>query len=84
MALTELIDWLFSNHFQNYPPRPNENKTITLKKEIIGLKANIEKLQPEYEKKSKLFHSQKEVEGLYQNISEWCYLKNFKIFDIYS
>ena len=28
MALTVLIDWLFSNHFQNYPARLYENKTI--------------------------------------------------------
>ena len=27
MALTVLIDWLFSNHFQNYPARLYENKT---------------------------------------------------------
>ena len=31
----------------------------------------IKKIQPEYEKNSKLFHSAKEVEGLYQNISNF-------------
>ncbi len=60
----------------------NENKTITLKKEIIGLKANIEKLQPEYEKKSKLFHSQKEVEGLYQNISDFASINSLNIINL--
>ena len=29
MALTVLINWLFSSHFQNYPARLYENKTIT-------------------------------------------------------
>ena len=29
MALTELIDWLFSNRFQNYPLRPYEKKIVT-------------------------------------------------------
>ena len=47
----------------------NEKQTEVLKQEIILLKAKIKKTQPEYDKKSKLFHSQKEVEGLYQNLS---------------
>tara|TARA_B100000242_G_scaffold199440_1_gene144286 strand:- start:1236 stop:1874 length:639 start_codon:yes stop_codon:yes gene_type:complete len=60
----------------------NENQTAKLKKEIIGLKANIEKLQPEYERKSKLFHSQKEVEGLYQNISDFASMNSLNIINL--
>ena len=57
----------------------NEKQIGVLKQEIILLKAKIKKIQPEYDKKSKLFHSQKEVEGLYQNISNFASLNNLNI-----
>lgn len=38
-------------------------------KEIIGSKKKIKKLTPEHKKHSSLFHSKKEVEGLYESLS---------------
>ena len=38
---------------------------------IETLQANIKKLEPRYKKSSKLFHSKKEVEDLYSNISNF-------------
>ena len=46
-----------------------QNKIITFTDNMAELNQLIKKIQPEYEKNSKLFHSAKEVEGLYQNIS---------------
>ena len=60
----------------------NEKQTVVFKQEIVGLKAKVEKLQPEYDKKSKLFHSQKEVEGLYQNISNFASMNNLNIINL--
>ena len=60
----------------------NEKQTVVFKQEIIGLKAKVEKLQPEYDKKSKLFHSQKEVEGLYQNISNFASMNSLNIINL--
>ncbi len=60
----------------------NEQQTANFKQEIAALKANIEKLQPEYDKKSKLFHSQKEVEGLYQNISDFASANSLNIINL--
>ena len=57
----------------------NEKQTGVLKQEIILLKAKMKKIQPEYDKKSKLFHSQKEVEGLYQNISNFASINNLSL-----
>ena len=39
--------------------------------EIITLKADLEKMTPEFEKTSTLFHSKAEVEGLYQSLSRF-------------
>ena len=60
----------------------NEKQTVVFKQEIVGLKAKVEKLQPEYDKKSKLFHSQKEVEGLYQNISNFASMNSLNIINL--
>ena len=60
----------------------NEQQTANFKQEIAALKANIQKLQPEYDKKSKLFHSQKEVEGLYQNISDFASMNSLNIINL--
>tara|TARA_Y100001958_G_C21243335_1_gene572074 strand:- start:2191 stop:2826 length:636 start_codon:yes stop_codon:yes gene_type:complete len=59
-----------------------EQQTQTLKQEIVLLKSKIKKIQPEYDKKSKLFHSQKEVEGLYQNISNFASVNNLNIVNL--
>ena len=48
-----------------------QNKIITFTDNMAELNQLIKKIQPEYEKNSKLFHSAKEVEGLYQNISNF-------------
>ena len=40
-------------------------------KKIISAKAKIKKLTPEYKKHSSLFHSRKEVEGLYESLSQY-------------
>ena len=61
----------------------NDKFVKNAKKDLIEEeKANIEKLQPEYEKKSKLFHSQKEVEGLYQNISDFASTNSLNIINL--
>ena len=39
--------------------------------EIVSLKAELEKMTPEFEKSSTLFHSKAEVEGLYQSLSRF-------------
>ena len=53
----------------------NKNKIEEFKNDIETLNASVEELEPEYNKNSKLFHSKKEVEDLYQNISKYA-LKN--------
>ena len=59
----------------------NENKIKTeeLKNNIITLKGAVKNLKPEYEKNSKLFHSKKEVEDLYQNISKFALINGLSI-----
>ena len=59
----------------------NENKIkIEEFKNNIGiLKASVKKLEPEYVKNSKLFHSKKEVEDLYQNISKFALINGLSI-----
>ena len=47
----------------------NKSNIVTFGENIIKLDQVIKKLQPKFEKNSKLFHSAAEVEGLYQNIS---------------
>ena len=59
----------------------NENKIkIEEFKNNIGiLKASVKKLEPDYVKNSKLFHSKKEVEDLYQNISKFASINGLSI-----
>ena len=49
----------------------NENQTTIDEylANIENLQANVKELEPRYKKSSKLFHSKKEVEDLYSNIS---------------
>ena len=53
----------------------NENNINKYSDRIIELREEVKKLEPEYNNNSKLFHSKKEVEALYQNISKFA-LKN--------
>ncbi|WP_415303856.1 pilus assembly protein PilO [Candidatus Pelagibacter sp. Uisw_090] len=59
----------------------NENKIKIeeFKNNIIRLKSTVKNLEPEYEKNSKLFHSKKEVEDLYQNISKFALINGLSI-----
>ena len=59
-----------------------ENKIVTFGENMIQLDQLIKKLQPEYEKNSKLFHSAKEVEGLYQNISNFAISNGLNILNL--
>jgi len=47
----------------------NEENIEIFKNNIVNFKKIIETIGPEYTKNSKLFHSEKEVEGLYGSIS---------------
>ena len=49
---------------------------------IETLQANIKELEPRYKKSSKLFHSKKEVEDLYQNISNFAMMNGLTIINI--
>ena len=59
----------------------NENKIKIeeFKTNIETLKASVKKLEPDYAKNSKLFHSKKEVEDLYQNISKFALINGLSI-----
>jgi len=57
----------------------NKNKIEEFKSNIGTLKASVKKLEPEYNKNSKLFHSKKEVEDLYQNISKYALMNGLSI-----
>ena len=56
----------------------NKEKIIEFNNNIGTLKDAVTKLEPEYEKNSKLFHSKKEVEDLYQNISKYALMNGIK------
>ena len=47
-----------------------QNEISQFEDNIISLKKNIEKMKPEFEASSTLFHSKAEVEGLYQSLSK--------------
>ena len=51
-------------------------------KSLSILRVRIKKLKPEYDKSSKLFHSRKEVEDLYQNISNFAKTNGLSIINI--
>ena len=57
----------------------NKNKIEEFKNNIGTLKASVKKLEPEYNKNSKLFHSKKEVEDLYSDISKYALLNGLSI-----
>jgi len=60
----------------------NKNKILEFNSNIITIKKSIKKLEPEYKKNSKLFHSKKEVEDLYQNISKFALLNGLSIINL--
>ena len=57
----------------------NKIKIEEFKTNIETLKASVKKLEPDYIKNSKLFHSKKEVEDLYQNISKFALINGLSI-----
>ena len=59
----------------------NENKIKIeeFKNNIGTLTASVKKLEPDYAKNSKLFHSKKEVDDLYQNISKFALINGLSI-----
>ena len=59
----------------------NENKIKIgeLTNNVGTIKASIEKLEPDFAINSKLFHSKKEVEELYQNISKFALINDLLI-----
>ena len=60
----------------------NKAKIIQFNQNIGSLKATIKKLEPEYQKNSKLFHSKIEVEDLYQNISNFAQSNGLSIVNL--
>jgi Tfp pilus assembly protein PilO len=60
----------------------NKNKTQEYLNNITELENTVKKMEPKYEKSSKMFHSQKEVEDLYQNISNFAMTNGLSIINI--
>jgi len=59
-----------------------QNKIVTFTDNMAQLNQLIKEIQPEYDKNSKLFHSAKEVEGLYQNISNFAITNGLNILNL--
>jgi len=59
-----------------------ESKTSEYKSNISNLNAQVEKLRPQYLKNTKLFHSKKEVEDLYQSISNYALVNGLTILNL--
>ena len=59
-----------------------QNKIVAFTDNISQLNQRIKEIQPEYDKNSKLFHSAKEVEGLYQNISNFAITNGLNILNL--
>ena len=57
-------------------------KITEYKTNIVSLRQTIEKLQPQFEKNTKLFHSKKEVEELYQGISNFAMMNGLTIVNL--
>ena len=60
----------------------NKNKIEEFKTNLVTLKKTIKKLEPDFKKNSKLFHSKKEVEDLYQNISNFALANGLSIVNL--
>ena len=59
-----------------------ENKTSEYQNNIQNLRAQVEKMRPEFDKNTKLFHSKKEVEDLYQSISNYALVNGLTILNL--
>ena len=60
----------------------NHNKIAEYNINMVRLKHLVKKLKPKFDENSKLFHSRKEVEDLYQNISKFATINGLTIIDI--
>ena len=60
----------------------NQNTVDEYLNNINTLEARVKELEPQYKKSSKLFHSKKEVEDLYQNISNYAMTNGLSIINI--
>ena len=62
----------------------NENviQIEKFKNDSVKLNQTIKKLEPEFEKNNKLFHSKKEAEDLYQNISNFALANGLSIVNL--
>ena len=60
----------------------NQTKTQEYLNNITELENTVKKMEPKYEKSSKMFHSRKEVEDLYQNISNFAMTNGLSIINI--
>jgi len=60
----------------------NQQKIEEYNNNINMLTQDVQSLEPEFEKNSKLFHSKKEVEDLYQNISNFALANGLSIINI--
>ena len=59
-----------------------KNKIAEYTNNIVSLKKTIQKLKPDYEKNTKLFHSKKEVEEFYQGISIFAMMNGLTIVNL--
>ncbi len=62
--------------------KENQQKIEEYNNNINTLTEAVKNLEPEFEKNSKLFHSKKEVEDLYQNISNFALANGLSIINI--
>ena len=60
----------------------NKNKIEEFDNNIVTLSQTVKKLEPDFQKNSKLFHSKKEVEDLYQNISNFALANGLSIVNL--
>ena len=56
-----------------------QEEIAKFEKDIVLIKQKIKKIKPKYENYSTLFHSKAEVEGLYQNLSEFATINGLVI-----
>ena len=62
--------------------KDNQNKIAEYTSNIGNLEARVKELQPKYEKSSKLFHSRKELEDLYQVITNFAMTNGLTIINL--
>jgi hypothetical protein len=60
----------------------NKMNTDNYLNNIDELEATVKKLEPNYKKSSKLFHSRKEFEDLYQNLTNFAAINGLQIINI--